>query len=438
MHNVYVSNTYLDANGTTEPYRETVRAVANNSHLGNASSFYGDGAKHIIDLCTNNIQRWCGGYKVIYTSGASESNNLIIRSCVDKAPHGRLPHIVLSAIEHKTSIDCCKQLAAEGRAEYTLVPIGVDGRVSVADVITSIRPNTVLVSIMAANNETGIIQPVEEIGSALKTRAQRPLFHVDAVQTFGKYPMQLNNWGIDAISVSFHKLHGPTGVGCLVLRNDVELPAQIAGSQNAGIRGGTENVAGIAGAQAAMCRTFANRQEKNTHMRCLREQFIRHVIGDNRMPVQTIAGDNPPAITDLNRSATDDAGMTRLMAFARLMSRPRFMYIPLTDLNSSIPNTLLLSVVKIPNAAELADMSRYKHFCNIQLRKDLGDRGVIVSIGSACATGSSQPSHVLMAMGVPHIVRCGVVRVSVSDLTTHFDIWRAAREFIRCVEKQSS
>ena len=231
---IYSKNIYLDNNGTTKPHKAVVRAVANASYLGNASSSYAWDGKMKIDELKERMLAWTGSggpgsggatYDVVITSGASESNNFIIRGCVD-AGNAAVPHVILSSIEHRTSIDCVKQLALEGRATYTLVDPDLYGNVSAESIAAAIRPETVLISVMSANNEIGNLIDTGSIAAVARERGIP--FHTDAVQTFGKMPARMGELGISALSMSFHKMHGPPGLGALVIEKSLleRLPAQ--------------------------------------------------------------------------------------------------------------------------------------------------------------------------------------------------------------------
>jgi cysteine desulfurase len=417
---------YFDNNGTTQPHREVVEEMSKNAWLGNASSSYAWDAKKKLEDLRVAVLKWCraGHHKVIITSGASEANNMIIRSMVDR--HWRVepasgrgigvkPHIIMSSIEHKTSIECAKLLQEEGRLEVTFVEPDIYGNISPQDVAESINSRTILISIMSANNETGNLMPVQEIAKLAAARAIP--FHTDAVQTFGKHQPHMKN--ISGLSMSFHKMHGPQGIGVLVLDNDLaaKLEGQIAGTQNFGLRGGTENMAAVAGALKSMHITLAERASKNQHMLNMKHFIMKRLTEAFRiLPVEKFAGK-----TDEEAEATAAVPVAGTVRHNYKDKAPKGLVVlgatnklGLPDDMKVNPNTLLVSVVNLRNNPNV----KYEKFCNIKFKSDLAADGAIVSIGSACQTGEKGSSHVLNEMGLPFVVRCGVIRISMSDYNT--------------------
>lgn len=323
-------------------------------------------------------------YHIIFNSGASESNNCIIRSLTDayKFHTGIIPHIVTSSIEHKSIIECINQLAGLGHLEATFVKPNKLGFIDPSDVKDAIKKNTALITIMSANNETGAIMNIKKIGQ-IAHDAQVP-FHTDAVQSFGKYLLDPIAAHVDAFSVSFHKLHGNKGTGLLVVKKQFmdgfRLMPQVCGSQNCGFRGGTEDIAGIAGAYEATKISWTDRTAKNKLMLDIKKRIMD--LLSKRIPCQT---------------------------YKEYLEAPLSYPIQVVFLSTAekvyLPNTLLLSVVKRTKP----DM------CNINLKKLLESKGVIVSIGSACNTSSSKASHVVTEMNVDQYIRKGAIRVSIGD-----------------------
>jgi len=401
--------------------REEIARAAN---LGNPSSEYFRGRKCESQQVLQNLRAAVAGqcgvsleeFAVLLTSGGSEANNLIIRSVASAyAEHTRArPHLVSSTVEHKTTLECLEQLRRRRLAEVSLVPPDEQGRIPPEEVARRLRPNTALVSVMHANNETGAVNDVEEIGRrchafAHEGRRISVPFHTDAVQTFGKTPPRLEPH-IDAASVSFHKLHGPPGMGALVVRRELienfRLEAEICGSQNEGLRGGTENVIGAAGALMAMQYTFANRAAKNRRMHECRLAFLREL---SRQKVELRTRGQFHAIHNAHLAGDH----------SRIPPKP--FVVLLTPLNEdasgralSTPNTLLLAIV---------DYSR--EVCNADIKNALARAGVLVSIGSACNTDSPKASHVLGDL--PAVVRRGTLRISVGDETLPEDMPQVAR-----------
>jgi len=434
--NVY-DKIYFDNNSTTPPHREVVKMMADSAYLGNASASYSFAAQMKLDELRDRVLTWCGApkekYQAVITSGASESNNLIIRGIVDgfKSSNrgvaaGQTPHLIMSSIEHKTSIDCAKSLADSGRASVTFIAPNIYGQVNPADVAAAIRPNTALISIMHANNELGTINDVKAIADIART-AGVP-FHTDAVQTFGKTPLYMNDRGISSASMSFHKMAGPMGLGMLIIDRSLaaNVVPQIAGSQNEHLRGGTENVPAIAAAGVAMDLTLAKRAEKNSKLEKMKKIIISE-LSDTFV------------IQNYNKYAhkTDDEALAMVKAESPLVDKNKALIIlgPVDDLghpdiNTTLPNTLLLSVVNLPGGATGVG-DAYQRFCNVKLKSDLAADGVFISIGSACLTSLQGPSHVLKAIDAPYIIRCGVVRISLGDFNTEAQCYEFVKKFAR-------
>lgn len=386
---------YLDNNSTTQPTHSVQEIMQKYAFCGNHSSSYTHEAQNKVRAAEQQICDWVGyPAKIIWTSGGSEANNLFLRGIVDAYhmhTHARgtdtfiiqKPHIICSMVEHKSSIDCVKQLEALNRADVTWIPPRCDGSIHPMEVAYAITPATIAISIMHVNNETGAVNDINTIAQIAHSRGIP--FHTDAVQSFGKYPRIM----ADAISVSFHKLHGPTGIGALILENKFfhaprGISPQICGTQNYGLRGGTLNVAGIAGASEAMRCTFANRAAKNAHLITMRDFIIREL--SQYFPAGDICKYYTAAPLDNNY----------------VPARSEFVI-----MNRDNLNTLALCFIK---------NSLARHFCNLQLKRDLEVRGVKVSIGSACSHNSK--SHVLVAMKMPFVIQCGIIRVSLGDNNT--------------------
>jgi len=390
---------YFDNNGTVPPLPAALAAWSAAAGLGNASAAYASRAKTLMEDARAQVQAWLGApWVVLFTSGGSESNNLALRGLP-------LP-LFLGATEHTTSLECAQQLAA-GRS-VTYLRAEPDGRIAPATLDRALSgfymPSnneetnarfraahpSVLVSIMHANNETGGLNDLPALLQIC--RRHGALLHTDAVQTFGKYAGLAAS--CDLLSASFHKLGGPLGVGLLALRPPLSslLTPQICGTQQFGLRGGTDNVPGIAGSAAALRLSTEDRGEKNAHQGALRAQLL---AGLQRLfpllPFSTYAG-----------RSDEEARQVALRVPAP------FHAVVLSPLDSCLPGTLLFSIVK----------NRDPHFCNIRLRDRLLDFGVAVSIGSACSTDKKGPGHVMLAIGAPFLVRCGVLRVSFGDANT--------------------
>jgi cysteine desulfurase len=431
---------YLDNNATTRVCDEArtlmtdwIQSCSNIS----SSNKLGLAGRDLVDRVRREVAKLChlgDAYHVLFTSGASESNCTIVHMVVD-AWHrnvGGRPHIVTSAIEHKSILACLDQLHEAKRADFTLVEPDMYGTIAPEDVDRAIRKNTALVTVMFANNEIGSINQVRRIGE-IAHRHQVP-FHTDAVQIFGKLAIDIPRFNIDALSMSFHKLYGPPGVGMLIIRksfvNGYKLQGQIAGSQQSGLRGGTENLPGIAGATAALISNFRKRAEKNTRFTRLRDIILGLITVKNPWGY---------VLPRLDYDEFYDSGTpTKKTTKAPLHMVHRGVPQPGVDMerrgralcilgpkekNCYLPNTMLMSVVDYD-----------KEFCNVRFKKRLESEGVIVSIGSACNTASKNASHVLTALRAPPIIKRGILRVSLGDFNTETDARNFARIFLEAVQ----
>lgn len=379
---------YLDNNGTTKLCKESIKAM--NNWLDSCSnpstgSILGIKAKQMIDNARKYIKKHCGDNdcKVIFTSGASESNCFIIRSIIDKYKGKKVPTIITSAIEHKSILSLCKDLQDEKRIKLVIVNPDKYGHINPIDVEKKIKENKCikLVSIMAANNEIGTINSIKKIG--LIAHKYKIPFHTDAVQIFGKYLMNMKKNNIDALSMSFHKLQGPMGIGMLVVGDNIELKSQISGSQQYNLRGGTENVPAIAGAVASIKKTFNNRDRKNKKLLRMRNYLIKE------------------------------------------LQKNKIKFVLLGSKTNPLPNTVCISL-------------QYENFCNVKLKKYLNKKGVIVSIGSACNTKSKKASHVLTAIKASKKIKRGVLRISMGDSNTKSDLDVFIKELSIHITKQYS
>jgi len=359
------------------------------------------------DFATNAKMRTDDSrYKVIFTSGASESNCTVVGSVVDAFAEIRemIPHVVISAIEHKSILDMVKSLETRGRITASYVAPTPSGHIRPEDVEAALTPNTCLICVMHANNETGAINDVARIGEI--AHAKGVPFHCDAVQTFGKFPLKPVPH-IDSFSISFHKFQGPPGVGALVIKqrllNGWKLHPLIYGSQNEGYRGGTENLPGIGAAFAATKLTMQDRMDKNATMNTIRK-YIMVELG-KRIPTR-----------QFTQYIKDTGGRQPAIEIV-FLSAPTEFY---------LPNTLLLSVVKRTAPA----------ICNGQMKKELEDKGIVVSVGSACNTASPKASHVLYAMGADDLIRKGTLRISLGDNNTLAEAKVFVREFLTVIQNQ--
>lgn len=335
-------------------------------NYGNPSSIYtlGEEAARTLEGSREAIAGLLGARpkEIYFTSGGTEADNWALRSAAAVGRKKGKMHIVSSVFEHHAILHTLDALEKEG-FEITLVPVSREGRVDPAEVEKAIREDTVLVTIMYANNEIGTIQPIEEIAALCKKKGV--LFHTDAVQAVGHLEIDVVEQRIDMLSISAHKFHGPKGVGVLYCRSGVPLTNLIeGGAQERGKRAGTENVAGIAGMAAALSEAVANREENNSKMSAMRDRLIESL---GKIPRNHYNG----------------------------------------SLGNQLPGTVNFCFEGIEGEALLLMLNM---------------KGISASSGSACTSGSLDPSHVLLALGLPHAIAHGSLRLSLSEYNTDEEI----------------
>lgn len=396
---------YLDNNATTLMPVSAVKAMVEWTNRGNPSADY-EAAKlakkmlssfknYLLQLCQLNIESQ--GYQVIFTSGASEANCMLIGAvvCSYRENMGKSPHMVVSSIEHKSILALVESYVDRGLLAVTYVKPMTSGHISPESVERAITAETALVVIMHANNETGALNDIASIGA--KAHEKGIPFHSDTAQTFGKVLIKPVEFALDSFCVSFHKLHGPPGVGALIVKREFmegyKLCPLIFGTQNDGRRGGTENLPGLGGAFAGLRWTETDRRAKNAKTSALKERLVlglqklRPVAVFEEYVTRTRVKKKPIEIVILSMS----------------MGRYKGKY---------LPGTLLLSIVK----------NALPPVCNGKVKRDLETAGYIVSIGSACNTASTKASHVLGAMGADALIRAGTLRISIGDENTECEI----------------
>lgn len=436
---------YLDNNATTIMPVVVKKALLDWCNRGNPSSSYAsaresrkmmtDFREYIGKLCgfdpccpedrdvplnTNAKKRQDPSkYKVIFTSGASEANCTALHGIVSSYAEitKNLPHIVISAVEHKSLLDMAASYAERNIATVTFVQPTASGHIRPEDVEAAITPTTCIICVMHANNETGAINDVRKIG-AIAHKHQVP-FHCDTVQTFGKEPVHPVKDNIDSFCISFHKLHGPPGVGALVIKQQLlqgyKFPPMIFGTQNEGLRGGTENLPGIGASLAATKYTMENRTAKNAQMLKLKQYIMKEIAA--RMPSRQYTQYVRNVLHSNHNTSKDDTAVKKPEIEVIFLSGPTEYY---------LPNTILLSVVKRTKPA----------ICNGQLKSDLEEKGIVVSVGSACNTSSPKASHVLFAMNADEFIRKGALRITLGDDTTAEEAKKFVQEFLLVVKKQ--
>ncbi len=397
---------YFDNNGTTPVNKKAL--VEHNYWLQYGYNPSSDSklslpSKKIIEKVREQIYAHCRvtslTHEVIFNSGGSEGNCFIIRSCVKafkrKLPPQQdiLPHIVIGATEHHSSISCIKDLLSSKLIEVTWVMPRSDGSISAIDVKNAIKSNTCLISVMSSNNEIPIINPFTTIGTVAEKKGIP--YHSDCVQMFGKYPMPMKEMKIDIITMSAHKFGGPKSVGAVIISKQLidgyELTGEINGAQHSGLRGGTENVAGIASMGVALEQSMTKRQEKNKHLLELRNMFLELI--ETHFKVADYS--------DYYDIETDHEEPLEILSLG-----------PSRSSKSLLCNTILLVICK----------NKGKAFCNIDLKKFLDERGFVISIGSTCNTDSKLASHVVRAIKAPQVVKKGIIRISFGDQNTEKEV----------------
>ena len=380
---------YLDYAATT-PVDERVRQAMEPYYaekFGNPSSLhsFGQETKAAIEQAREQVAGLIGALpeEIVFTSGGTEADNFALEG-IAYANEARGNHIITSAIEHPAVLECCRFLEQRGFS-FTYLPVDQFGLVSPESVKNAITDKTILVSVMHANNEIGTIQPIKEIGEVIKgARGQGPgareiYFHTDAVQTVGHIPVNVNELGVDLLAVSAHKLYGPKGVGMLYVRKGTKLTSLIhGGGQECNRRASTENVAGIVGFGVAAGIAAREMTEENKKLTRLRDSFIKKVL--ETIPDSQLNGD------------------------------------PVRRL----PNNLNFSINYIEGEAMLI---------NLDIER------IAASTGSACSSGSLEPSHVLKALGLSYELSHGSLRFSLGKETTAAEIDRAVEVLKKTVEK---
>ena len=359
---------YLDNAATTAVSPEVLTAMLPyfTECYGNPSSIHSTGrdAHKAVDAARRQVAAAINAdpSEIYFTAGGSESDNWAIKGTAF-AKRDKGNHIITTAIEHHAVLHTCQWLEKQG-FEVTYLPVDENGLVSVEDVEKAITDKTILISVMAANNEIGTIEPIAEIGALARSRGI--LFHTDAVQAVGAIPLDVKAMNIDMLSMSGHKFHGPKGIGALYIRKGVRLDTLIAGgAQERGKRAGTENLPGIVGIGKAIEIATRDMEANAARMTALRDKLIHGIL---------------ESIPDV-----------------RLNGHP----------TRRLPNNVNVSVRYIEGEALL-------------LRLDLA--GIAGSSGSACTSSSLDPSHVLLAIGLPHEIAHGSLRLTLGTDTTEADI----------------
>ena len=359
---------YLDNAATTKTSQEVVDAMLPyfTENYGNASSIYevGQRSKEAITTAREDIAKVLGAKteEIYFTAGGSEADNWALKAAFE-AYSKKGNHIITTKIEHHAILHTCEYLEKKG-AEITYLDVDENGLVNLDELQKAIRPETILISIMFANNEIGTIEPIKEIGMIAKEHGV--LFHTDAVQAFGQVPIDVDEMNIDMLSSSAHKINGPKGIGFLYIRKGVKIRSFVhGGAQERKRRAGTENVPGIVGYGVAAKRAAETMKERTAKERELRDYFIDRVLKE----------------------------------------------IPYVKLNGD-------PVKRLPNNINLS--FRFVEGESLLIMLDM--KGIAASSGSACTSGSLDPSHVLLAIGLPHEIAHGSLRLTLGEDTTKEDL----------------
>ncbi len=376
---------YLDHSATTPVDPEVAELMLKYflEYYGNPSSvhFFGRQVKKALEEARMQVAALIGAdfSEIIFTSGGTEADNLAIQGTV-KARANKGKHLITTAIEHHAVLDTFKYLAKSGY-ELTILPVDEEGLVSIDQVNNAVRPDTILISVMHANNEVGSVQPIAEIGKI--ARKNGIIFHVDAVQSLGKLPINVVKMNIDLLTISGHKIYGPKGVGALYVRKGIKIsPLIFGGSQERKVRSGTENAPGIIGFGKACELAGQRMEEENPELIRLRDKLINGIL-----------------------NTIDSVKFNGPMGDKRL------------------PNNVNVSINFVEGESLLLSLDMI---------------GIAASSGSACTSGSLDPSHVLLAMGLSHEVAHGSLRFSLGRQNTEDDIDFVLQELPKIVDRLRS
>ncbi|MFZ5647914.1 MAG: cysteine desulfurase NifS [Bacillota bacterium] len=350
---------YFDHSATTPVRPEVVEAMCDylKENFGNPTSlhYFGRQVRKGVEEAREKVARAIGANpnEVVFTSGGTEADNMAIHG-VAYSNKNRGNHIITSAVEHHAVLNTVKALGKEGFT-VTILPVDKYGMVSVDDVAAAITDKTILITIMHANNEVGTIMPIKEIGKL--ARSKGIIFHTDAVQSFGKIPVDVNELGVDLLTVSGHKIYGPKGIGALYIRKGTRWRQTLmhGGAQERLRRAGTENVPGIIGFGVAAELAMANMDKESEYLRGLRDRLIKEVTGR--------------------------------ISHVKVTGHP---------------------AMRLPNHASFT----FEFIEGESMLLSLDMKGIAASSGSACTSGSLEPSHVLLSMGIPHEIAHGSIRIT--------------------------
>ena len=376
-----MENVYFDNAATTKLDEEVLETMMPylKENYGNASSIYklGREAKKAVEESREKIAKIlnCKPNEIYFTAGGSESDNTAIKG-IARANKKKGNHIITSKIEHPAVLETCKELEKEG-FEVSYISVDENGIVDLEELKSKIKETTILITIMFANNEIGTIEPIEEIGKIAKEN--NIYFHTDGVQAVGSVKIDVQKLNIDSLSLSSHKFYGPKGIGALYVRTGVPFEKYISGGhQERNKRAGTENVAGIVGLGKAIELAYKNLEEHNKKIKELRDYYIEQV--KEKIPYIKING----------------------------------------DMEKRLPGNSNISF-------------RFIEGEGLLLNLDL--KGICASSGSACTSGSLDPSHVLLAIGLPHEIAHGSLRISIGKYNTKEEVDYLVENLVEIVNR---
>lgn len=376
-----MKNVYFDNAATTKLDSDVLNDMMPylTDNYGNASSIYklGKTSRKAVEEAREKVANIlnCKPNEIYFTAGGSESDNTAIKG-IARANKSKGNHIITSKIEHPAVLDSCHDLEKEG-FEVSYISVDENGTIDLEELKKEIKPATILISVMTANNEIGTIQPIKEIGQI--AHEHNIYFHTDAVQAIGNIKIDVNEMNIDSLSLSGHKFYGPKGIGALYVKNGVSFNKYISGGhQERNKRAGTENIAGIVGLASAMERAYKELDEHNKKISELRDYYESSILEK----------------------------------------------IPYVKVNGNVKN-------RLPGNSNIS--FRYIEGEGLLLNLDL--KGICASSGSACTSGSLDPSHVLLAIGLPHEIAHGSLRISIGKYNTKDEIDYLIDSLVEIVNK---
>jgi cysteine desulfurase len=421
---------YFDNNGTTIADDKVIELSKNFAKSYNASTDARvvQHSKRLIEDTKKQILQHCNAdenkYEVVFVSGGSESNSFLIKSTSMsfKKMTGMIPHIITSSFEHDSNRRSCESLKDAGLIECDFIDPNTSGLIHPEDIEKKIKKNTALISIMYANNEIGSINNCPLIGEI--AHKHKIPFHSDCVQIFGKHKLDMEKNNIDAISVSMHKLYGMKGIGFTIIKKEFiegyNLTALIEGTQNNNLRGGTYNTSLIVTIPLTIKLCFKNREKKNAHLLNMRNQLIEGL--SKILPIMNYAEFYEDKRLNVDEQTPEEEEKT--IKERNLTEQDNLLLIigpTIEKKNSCMCNTLMIACITYD-----------KPFCNVEMKKMLDKKNVVISIGSACLTKNAKSSHVLNSIKASKLTKRGVMRISFGDQNTEEEVEKFLKIFKSC------